>query len=852
MRFARVALGLPVLAFLKLAACGGTSGDPIGAAPGGPDAGTPDGTSTIPDSSAGPDGGTPDANKSDAATDTGTDAPIVPSQCKVTKGTAGITYKGTLLLPDSVVEAGELMVSAAGIIACAAKDCSATAGYGATSVVACEDVVISPGLINPHDHISFANVPPKATTERYEQRHDWRKGMRGHTKISTTPVPKVPNAVRAAELRFVMSGATSAVSSGGEKGLLRNLDGAAAALEGLKVQSAKFDTFPLGDSTPKLLASGCDYPSRTTTASIAGYEGYFPHISEGIDKEAHNEMVCQNTAVGPDGAFDLIQRQTAVIHGIAVTAQDVALFRSQKAALVWSPRSNVSLYGATAPVVMYDNLGVQIALGTDWLPSGSMNMQRELKCADELNQNHFNKHFTDKQLWTMVTTNAAMVAGVAQLVGELKVGFVADVAIFNSKVNKQYRSVIDAGPEDVLLVTRGGKALYGDTEILDGLDGQDCEALPVCGSIKKACVKKDTGTALVDVMTDAAAVYPLFFCKGQPMTNEPSCAPIRADFKSGSMGSTYAGVTATDKDGDGIADADDLCPTVFSPIRPMDSAVQADSDTDGIGDACDKCPLESGEACTPPSSNDLDGDSVINPADNCPEDANADQADGDSDGKGDICDKCPTEPNAGATSCTLPFTVEELRNPALATHPAPGSVRAKIVGVEVTAVKNVGTGDQGFFVQQLGVATFGGLFVAMPSPTVSVGNIVDVVGDYSETFGLTYLSAPTITVTDPKTTLTTVPQLVPLATLANVTAGEPYEGMLVLTGAVTVVTQNPDAPKDFDELEVTGPLRIDDYVFDALDNTYPVATPFSQITAIAGFSFAQRKLWPRSAADLVP
>ena len=43
----------------------------------------------------------------------------------------------------------------------------------------------------------------------------------------------------------------------------------------------------------------------------------------------------------------------------------------------------------------------------------------------------------------------------------------------------------------------------------------------------------------------------------------------------------YNGVTATDADGDGVEDAQDNCPSVFNPIRPVDGGVQADHDSDG-------------------------------------------------------------------------------------------------------------------------------------------------------------------------------------------------------------------------------------------------------------------------------
>ncbi|MFO1532715.1 MAG: aminotransferase class I/II-fold pyridoxal phosphate-dependent enzyme, partial [Thermoplasmatota archaeon] len=74
-----------------------------------------------------------------------------------------------------------------------------------------------------------------------------------------------------------------------------------------------------------------------------------------------------------------------------------------------------------------------------------------------------------------------------------------------------------------------------------------------------------------------------------------------------------------DLDMDGVSDAADSCPAV-------PNADQADLDGDGIGDLCDA---------------DLDGDSVANDAgadlDNCPFTANRDQADADHDGVGDAC-----------------------------------------------------------------------------------------------------------------------------------------------------------------------------------------------------------------------
>lgn len=524
--------------------------------------------------------------------------PADGSTCEATKtGTSGLLLRGTILQHDRVLRGGELLIDAKGMIACADCDCSKTAGASSASVVSCANGVVSPGLINPHDHITYANNKPGGTSpppasERYEHRHDWRKGENGHTKISYNGSASIPM-MEFAELRFVMSGAVSAASSGGAPGLLRNVD-KSNLLEGLSIQAVDFDTFPLGDSNGVELTSGCAYPNPRTSSQIAGDASYLPHVAEGIGLAAENEFLCED-APGPN---DIIHKQDALIHAVGLSAKDVDALHQDGAKVIWSPRSNISLYGNTAQVTMIDAMGVPIALGTDWMPSGSMNILRELACADEFNATYLDKHFSDASLWKMVTENAALAIGAAAVVGRLEPGLVADVAVFNGKTNQDYRAVIAARAEDVVLVLRGGKALYGDDALLASapLNGAACEALDVCGTKKRACVAEDlkNGDTLASIRQVGEAFYPLFACNGAP-PNEPTCIPSRGD---ASHGATYTGmITATDSDGDGIPDAMDNCPRVFNPIRPVDGAKQADADGDGKGDACDPCPLDAKDAC---------------------------------------------------------------------------------------------------------------------------------------------------------------------------------------------------------------------------------------------------------------
>jgi hypothetical protein len=255
--------------------------------------------------------------------------------------------------------------------------------------------------------------------------------------------------------------------------------------------------------------------------------------------------------------------------------------------MIWSPRSNIRLYGDTAPVTVAAKMGVNIALGTDWTPSGSMNMLRELACADSFNQTYLGGFFTDQQLWLMVTRNAAEVTASQAKLGLLAADHLADIAIFNGATNHDHRAIIAAQPQDVVLVLRAGTVLYGDATIIGALGTPSCDAVSVCGVSKSICLK-EINTTYAALQASGGNNYAAFFC-GTP-TNEPTCTPKRSTSVNGST--IYTGIpSASDADGDGIPDANDNCPHVFNPIRPVDGSQQADADADGVGDACDPCPL---------------------------------------------------------------------------------------------------------------------------------------------------------------------------------------------------------------------------------------------------------------------
>ena len=750
--------------------------------------------------------------------------------CDVEAGTGrAMLIRGAVMTPRGILRGGQVLVNEEGTLSCVDCDCTGHPDAADAAVLTCDQAVISPGLVNPHDHITFANnVPIGDGPDRYEHRHDWRTGAGGHVELDYDSGAN-QDVVRGSELRFLMSGVTTMASAGSAPGLVRNID-SNGALEGLLAQVANSDTFPLDDANGTTKLAGCDYGDNPTQGEfIDGLDSYLPHIAEGINTAAQNEFVCSVEELG------LILPQTAVIHGVGMTPARIDQMREADSLLVWSPRSNVVLYGNTAPVTVYDHLSVPIALGTDWVPSGSINMFRELACADSLNRDYFDGHFTDFELWKMVTTHGAFAVGAEDGIGMLKPGYVADLAVFRTSDDKQdYRAIIEGTEADTILVVRGGDVLFGDDALVESLR-PTCESLDVCGTAKRACVELDTGDTLAATRSALEEHYPLLFC-GEP-DDEPSCVPTRPD--------EYTGITDGDADGDGAPDEEDNCPNVFNPVRPIEG-IQADSDDDGYGDVCDTCPLSADNDCTPYPVADIDDDGVPNGIDNCPDDANDDQADDDQDGHGDACDACPSA-NPGPAACIS--TIQAIRDPSHPEHPRVGA-QVSFEDAVVTAIRD---DNSGFYVQDPTGGDFSGLFVFTGSNAddVALGDVVRVSGIYEEFFDITEITSASFEITEAGGGLPLTPMVVDPADIADGGASaEPLESVLVRVENVSIAVMNPDGASDFDEFEIDDGLRIDDLVFDALDNTCAVGTTFDAIVGVAGFSFDHFKLYPRFSADL--
>lgn len=200
------------------------------------------------------------------------------------------------------------------------------------------------------------------------------------------------------------------------------------------------------------------------------------HLSEGTDTVARAQFATWRD-------WGMLNSTVAIIHGAALNSSDFAQMAAAGAKLIWSPMSNMKLYGATANVRAAKAAGVLIGLSPDWTPSGCFNLLEELGYAWELNQTVFSNAFTAKEMCDMVTINNARCAGVTNRYGQLAAGFNAGLAVIEGDPADPYLSLIRARPSSVLLTVVDGTPRYGDPALMTAL-GVSGESVDVRGRTK--------------------------------------------------------------------------------------------------------------------------------------------------------------------------------------------------------------------------------------------------------------------------------------------------------------------------------------------------------------------------------
>jgi len=386
---------------------------------------------------------------------------------------ASYALRGALVTPDGIIENGTILIRQGKIVAVGTH-----VEIPANETLIDTHGVVAPGLIDLHNHLTWNVFPRWHPIQEFGNRYDWQQKPIYQTLLESPHRAMLSDGLecemeRYAEIKAISQGETSAVGSPAEacsQGLTHNLD-----TEG--EWHVAYNVFPLQMSEGDLV------PIRQQLATHQ-LHAFLIHLSEG----GH-----QNAAAAREFAMlkgrGLLVSGVALIHGVALQPDNFAEMASHGVSLIWSPRSNLELYGSTADVAAAKAARVKIALAPDWSPTGSDGLLAELNYAAAWNNTQTPRPFTDRELVTMATSTPADLIGATDRLGALQPGNDADLLVIrpetDSAKHDAYWTLTHATASQVTLVTVDGMPLYGDPELVAKLaPSRPAERIEVCGSMK--------------------------------------------------------------------------------------------------------------------------------------------------------------------------------------------------------------------------------------------------------------------------------------------------------------------------------------------------------------------------------
>jgi 5-methylthioadenosine/S-adenosylhomocysteine deaminase len=477
---------------------------------------------------------------------------------------SGLLLRGTVVTMDdqhSVIEDGRVLVRSDRIVAIWQHEQppGGTAVAGAVTIDLGPSALIFPGLINLHNHPTYdvlrlwpapsSDVQPglgrPVGTEPYANRYQWNGTFASSPEyrrlVETPQLALVSAQGLGLEAEMVKYSAIEALFGGEtttEGALPRpETDGLLAR----NVESTNFGRQRIDARVPSIDSfDGADLANLLERMKEGQLDGWLIHLAEGV-RDADRRPDDTFSSRGEFATLKskaLLTDMTVILHGTALEPSDFAEMRAAPsirldgtgdglgAKLVWTPLSNLLLYGETTNVYQAVAASVIVSLGTDWSPSGTRNLLGELKVADialrdpsllgnsrslipELSvigkqgqEAALAEIALDRLLVDMVTRNPAMTVRWQDEVGSIETGKVADLFIITEPAarareglpSSPYRSLIDATERDVRLVLVGGDPLVGDIELMQRLKPDQYEIINSdCACYQKALVAGKVG-----------------------------------------------------------------------------------------------------------------------------------------------------------------------------------------------------------------------------------------------------------------------------------------------------------------------------------------------------------------------
>ncbi|MBN8227019.1 amidohydrolase family protein [Corallococcus macrosporus] len=362
---------------------------------------------------------------------------------------------------DEVLERGRVLVRGSRIVAVEPSGGALPESFRDAPVIDTRGTLY-PGLIDLHNHFVYDVLTLWRVPKRYLNRTQWPRHA-DYGPLISLPVrvlgghaPTARAIVRYIEAKALLAGTTTG------QGIRTRVSGGEALFRGAmrNVEEPRDDHLPAGSTRVMDLHDDAE-DIQSFRDALSSRAAYFYHLGEGVDDYAHRRYLDL-------AEHDLIQPSLIGIHSLGLHRQDLDTMADKGAKVVWSPFSNLLLYGQTLPISDLLGAGVTFSLGCDWSPTGSKNLLQELKVARHEAQRQ-GASLSSRALVRSVTADAARVTGWQTQVGTLRANALADLLVIAGTDGDPYDTLISATEKDVRLVTVDGVARFGDRALMDRL-----------------------------------------------------------------------------------------------------------------------------------------------------------------------------------------------------------------------------------------------------------------------------------------------------------------------------------------------------------------------------------------------
>jgi 5-methylthioadenosine/S-adenosylhomocysteine deaminase len=407
-----------------------------------------------------------------------------------------------VMMDDSftVITDAVIYIEHGAIVAVQDRAMPAPAGFDDVAPVE-TDGTLFPGLIELHNHLSYNALPlwspvPKLFQHRgqWPDHPDYRKLISGPMTVvgeyrdTQGKASLLAPLVRYVECKCLLGGVTTSQGI-----MLSSNAGVQRFYRGIVRNVEQTDDPELFEAQGRI----ADVDAKDARSFLARLEKedscFLLHLGEGVTKAGQDDSVARRHFLALQVAPDrwAINDRFAGIHAAALLPEDFEVLARHGGAMVWSPLSNLLLYGATARVDAAKRAGVRIGLGSDWSPSGSKSLLGELKVAWLYSHHLLGGLFGARDLVAMATRDAASILKWHKALGTLEPGKRADVVVIDGKVGDPYEALIKAKETSIRLVMINGVARYGAPELMGAL-GPSGQTLRVGGETRRLFLEQKT------------------------------------------------------------------------------------------------------------------------------------------------------------------------------------------------------------------------------------------------------------------------------------------------------------------------------------------------------------------------